>query len=286
MSQRSARDARPGERREACDQIRRSPGAGISMAGAEPFTVVVPCFNEAEGLPQLQRNLGELDQVLAPRPVHYVFVDDGSTDGTLEMLRDLFGRRPRCCIVAHARNRGLTAAIMTGIAAAETELVGSMDSDCTYDPRLFAQLLPRLTPDVALVTASPYHPDGAVRNVPAWRLLLSKTLSGIYRLLLTDQLHTFTSCFRVYRKTALAGLQLEAGGFVGMAEMLVRLDELGARVEECPAELRARVLGVSKMRTLRTIRAHLGLLARLVLRRLGKSVLRTFVNANSVGNPA
>ena len=61
-------------------------------------------------------------------------------------------------------------AIVTGLKHAETELVCSIDADCTYDPRQLPALLRTLTQDMAMVTASPYHPQGKVENVPAWRL--------------------------------------------------------------------------------------------------------------------
>ena len=197
-----------------------------------------------------------------------MFVDDGSSDDTVTLLRDLFGARPACTIIEHEVNRGVAAAIMTGIAAAETELVGSMDCDCTYDACLFAEMLPRMNADVALITSSPYHPAGEVHNVPGWRLMLSKSLSRMYRLLLRNKLHTFTSCFRIYRKSALRDVHLRSPGFLGMAEMIAQLDRQGAIIGEHPAVLESRILGVSKMRTLRVIFAHLGLLSRLVTGRL------------------
>ncbi len=246
-------------------------GRGTDIAGPspslEPFTVVIPCYNEEAVLSYLERTLAELVVRLAPRPVFFVFVDDGSSDGTVAMLRHLFGHRPDSTIVEHGRNRGVAAAIMTGISAADTELVGSMDCDCTYDPLLFAEMIELLDATTAAVTSSPYHPEGAVRNVPGWRLMLSRTLSRCYRVLLHNKLHTYTSCFRVYRRSAVVGLPLMSEGFLGMAEMIVALDHRGARIREFPAVLESRILGQSKMRTLRAIVEHLGLLRRLVTRR-------------------
>jgi dolichol-phosphate mannosyltransferase len=120
-----------------------------------------------------------------------------------------------------------------------------------------------LARDADVVTASPYHPQGRVQNVPRWRLFLSRTLSRIYDRLLHDKLYTYTSCFRIYRRKAVEGLELSDGGFPGMAEILIRMIRRGARVVEFPTLLESRVLGVSKMRTLRTIRGHLKLLKRL-----------------------
>jgi hypothetical protein len=129
-------------------------------------------------------------------------------------------------------------------------------------------MIPLLAPGIDLVTASPYHPQGRVRNVPGWRLLLSRGASFLYRRVLRQKLHTYTSCFRVYRRSAVAALEVRETGYLGIAEMLGRLDLQGARVVEHPATLEVRMLGCSKMKTLRTIRGHLRLLARLAWLRL------------------
>jgi dolichol-phosphate mannosyltransferase len=143
-----------------------------------------------------------------------------------------------------------------------------MDCDCTYDPHEFGRMIPLLSQDVDIVTASPYHPLGTVKNVPQWRLFLSKRLSQLYRLVLHQKLFTYTSCFRVYRRQSTLGVPVLRGGFFGVAEMLGALDLAGCRIVEYPATLESRVLGQSKMKVLRTITGHLGLLAHFVAARL------------------
>ena len=70
-----------------------------------------------------------------------------------------------------------------------------------------------------VVTASPYHPElGAVRNVPRWRLTLSKGATWLYRRILRQKLSTYTSCFRVYRRSSVAGITLTYGRYLGVAE--------------------------------------------------------------------
>ena len=231
---------------------------------SETVSVVVPCYNEAQSLPYLANTLRQLSAELAPRwRLRFVFVDDCSRDTTWEVLQRTFGDREDCDLVRHEVNRGVAAAILTGIHAAKTEIAISMDCDCTYDPLQMRELLPMLQPGVAMVTASPYHPQGRVVGVPGWRLFLSRGLSRLYGSLLEVRLATYTSCFRAYRRDALLDLELSNGGFLGVAEMLALLVLRGERVVECPAVLESRLFGESKMRTLATIRAHLGLLTRL-----------------------
>jgi glycosyltransferase involved in cell wall biosynthesis len=153
---------------------------------------------------------------------------------------------------------------MTGLRAAETEIVCSMDCDCTYDPHELLNMLPLMTGGIDLVTASPYHKDGVVRNVPGWRLFLSRGASFLYRRVLRSKLDTYTSCFRVYRRSSMVGMSLNESGFLGVAEMLGRLDLRGGKIIEFPTVLEVRLFGISKMKTAKTIVGHLQMLSYLI----------------------
>jgi glycosyltransferase involved in cell wall biosynthesis len=231
--------------------------------------IVVPCYNEEPALHHLHGMLQKTQDMLGDRyDVHFLFVDDGSIDGTWKLLRELFGSWANCTLLRHEHNRGLTAAFLTGLHAATAPIVCCMDSDCTYDPRELANMIPLLADGVDVVTASPYHRRGLVRNVPGWRLALSKVSSFLYRRILHQKLATWTCCFRVYRKSALASLTVSTNGFQGIAEILARLDLRGACIVEYPATLDVRAFGESKMRVGRTIVGHLRLLSRLLCFRL------------------
>jgi polysaccharide deacetylase family protein (PEP-CTERM system associated) len=256
----SARPAAEAERAE----LRAATAAG--PAQAEDVTLVVPVFDEKANIAYLQRTLAELRRRLRDRyRVRIVIVDDGSRDGSWDELQRCFASEPDCDLVRHPANRGVAAAILTGIRAARTDVVCSIDCDCSYDPAVLTEMLPLLA-GADLVTASPYHPAGRVVNVPRPRLLLSRTLSRLYSALLGRRIHTFTSCCRVYRRAAVLGLELRHGGFLGVAELLIQALHAGLRVVEHPATLESRLLGVSKMRTLRAVAAHGRLLAELGLR--------------------
>lgn len=254
--------------RPAATAITAAPAFGPATDPI-PVTVVVPCYNETSVLPYLANTLRSVVAEAADRyEFRFVFVDDRSDDDTWDSLHQLFGGWPHCRFVRHEVNQGVAGAIATGLAAAETEIVASIDCDCTYDPHRLQQMIPLLQPGVDLVTASPYHPLGLVRNVPEWRLTLSRTLSRLYRLVLHHKLATYTSCFRVYRRQSVAPIRLQDTRFLGVAELLGRVDLAGGRIVEFPAELQVRVLGRSKMKILRTIVGHLGLLLRLLAARL------------------
>jgi len=245
------------------------------MASAEPasVTMVVPCYNEVTGLCHLQGRLTCAAVRLENRyRVRLVLVDDGSTDRTWELMQELFANRPNCTLLRHSTNRGIGAAILTGIREARTEIVCSIDADCSYDPSELEKLIPMLSREVDLVTASPYHPAGVVLGIPGHRMLLSKAASFIYRQILRQKLYTYTSCFRVYRRSSILRLNLRHNDFLAIAELVGKLDLRGGVVVECPTTLTMRLYGSSKMKTVRTLFRHVCLIAELVAMRVGQAL--------------
>ena len=256
----------------AVELSRPSQGQPLSASvsgGRIPASIIVPCFNEQLALHYLSRTLESVEATLGKEyDLYFIFVDDCSTDDTWESVTALFGNKPNYKLLRHERNLGVAASILTGMRHAETEIVCSIDCDCTYDPHELTNMIPLLTTGVDMVTASPYHPQGAVRNVPSWRLALSKVSSSLYRRVLKQKLYTYTSCFRIYRRSAVVDLKVREGGFLGVAEVLGRLDLAGAKIVEYPATLEVRLFGWSKMKILGTIAGHLRLLSRLLVMRI------------------
>lgn len=266
-----------GVPRRAVRPRRPAPPPARVLGGDEPtnVTIVIPCYNEELILPYLANTLARVRAAAEGRyALTLVFVDDCSRDGTWAALHRVFGDWPEARFVQHAVNRGVAGGILTGLEHATTETACSMDCDCTYDPLELLRMIPLLEPGVDMVTASPYHPEGGVRNVPGWRLALSRSLSALYRRVLRHKLRTYTSCFRVYRRSAVSGLPVTRGGFLGVAEMLGRLDLAGGAIVEYPTVLEVRMLGRSKMKLLRTILGHLFLLGELAVARIRKSAAR------------
>jgi len=236
-----------------------APGP-LPRAGLPRLALVIPMKDERAGLPSLLRELMAVRTRFAERvDWQWIFVDDGSSDDGFAWLQREFGQQPAVRLLRHERNRGIAAALQTGFAASDAEWLASIDADLSYDPLELLAMLPQLA-DADVVTASPYHPQGGVKNVPGWRLLLSRVLSLIYRILLRSDISTWTSCCRVYRGSAVRDLPVQHPGFLGTAELLVRVLRRGGVVREHPCVLEARLFGVSKLRVLRTIGGHLRLL--------------------------
>jgi dolichol-phosphate mannosyltransferase len=238
------------------------------------LSIVIPCYNEVDNVAKLRTEFFPVVARLAEAmAVEVIFVDDGSSDGTGPALQEAFGTGYGANITVrhekHEKNRGLGAALRTGLASAQGQIVVTTDSDGTYQFQGIPALLARLAPNVDIVTASPYHPEGGVAGVPRYRLILSQGSSLLYRLLVDWRIHTYTALFRAYRRRVVESTPFTADGFLAGTELMVKAMLAGYRVVEQPAVLHARVHGVSKAKIVRTIRAHLAFQGQVALHRLG-----------------
>ncbi len=237
------------------------------------LSIVIPYFNELDSVPRLGRDLRPVVAELAKtRSVELVFVDDGSIDGSQSALQHMLANEDwpvqAVRFEQHAANRGLGAALRTGLNAATGDVIVTTDFDGTYKFTEIPRMLSFLTPDVDMITASPYHPAGGVAGVPAYRLVLSRGSSAIYRLLVSWRLHTYTALFRAYRRPLVERVSFRSNGFLAGTELMVKAILRGYRVAEYPTVLHTRAAGTSKAKIMRTIRAHLGFQARVALHRL------------------
>lgn len=230
------------------------------------LSVVIPCYNEVEGIQNLQARLAEWATQVEPELTwEVVFVDDGSTDLTADEIGRVFGGSHCFRILRHKANRGLAAALVTGFEGSRGRWIACLDADCTYDPIILNELLVKAKSGFDVVTASPYFEQGRVENVAAWRIMLSRTASRMYRVLMKEKLSCYTCCVRIYDAGLLKSCpQICSPGFVGVTELLWHLDRRGARIGEVAAVLRPRHTGVSKMRTMRTMLRHFRLMLRII----------------------
>jgi dolichol-phosphate mannosyltransferase len=229
------------------------------------ISVVIPCYNEEDGIPQLKEKLlPVITRVGRRHDVELILIDDGSTDQTYQCLKTNFSSRPDTKIIKHEKNQNLGGAIRTGIKESSGEWIANLDSDCTYDPNLLEPMIEEIERGADLVTVSPYHPEGLVIGVPAYRMFLSKTLTSMYRIILRKRVYTFTALARVYKRSVYSQISSPAYDFTCLAEMMLKALKQNLKVKEVPAQLSVRKFGESKMKTAKVIKAHLTLLKRLL----------------------
>ncbi|MDD3089532.1 MAG: glycosyltransferase family 2 protein [Candidatus Omnitrophica bacterium] len=230
------------------------------------LSIIVPCYNETQGLANLASRLGEFELAFKG-DYELVLVDDGSKDNTFDLIKTTFCDTPRRKVKAikHDKNKGIGGAVRTGLENASSEYVATMDSDCTYRPVHLTEMLDIIKKEGAdIITASPYHPKGRVEGVPPNRLVLSKGLSVIYSVLLRQRIYTYTSMFRIYRVSMLDKVRFNSDGFLSQAEVLIKALKRGYKVIEYPATLSRRQYGVSSAKVAKVIKEHLRFIWRLV----------------------
>lgn len=242
-----------------------------------PLQLLVPALNEEENLPRLLDELAPVMEKLQ-RPWRLLVVDDGSTDSTPQLLKELGNRFP-VHSVRHTQNRGPGAAFLTGFlqllpdCAADAPII-TLEADTTSDVQILPDMLAHYESGADVVLASVYHPHGGLKNAPAHRRLLSLGANVLLQQAFQmDGVYTFSSFYRIYRARLLRDALEQYGrqmmgepGFASVVELLIKLRRMGARIEEVPMVLdSSKRRGASRMKVLRTVKAYARLMTRLNL---------------------
>lgn len=225
-------------------------------------SLVVPMMNEEDGVRALFQELIKLNYLVHARwAMEAVLVDDGSTDRTFERSQEAADLMPFPVKVIRLNpNEGIGGALRQGIRFAVGRYVVTYDADLPYPIEDTVKLLCALDDGADVASASPYHPDGRVENVPFLREWISRTASGLWRARLgrgAEHLKTLSCGFRAYRRDFLDDCPHRSNGFLATTEILVRAVRSGRKVVEIPSVLRNRATGRSKMKVARTALAHL-----------------------------
>ncbi len=231
-------------------------GPVVSRPG---LSVVIPVHNEVENLVAL---LDELAAVLSSQHRSYevIVIDDGSLDGTAQLLRKLTAERGYLKAIFFRRNFGQTAAFDAGFRAAAGTLVVTMDGDLQNDPRDIPAMLDRLEGDCDMVAGWRRNRQDALvlRKVP------SRIANWLIRKATGTTIHDLGCSLRAYRREVTEELRLygEMHRFIS-----VLAHNMGARITEIEVNHRPRRAGVSKYGLRRTIKVMLDLMTVMFMRR-------------------
>jgi glycosyltransferase involved in cell wall biosynthesis len=228
------------------DETLSDPSAPLLPDDSPDISIFLPVFNEEPNLRPLQE---KLDRALADLgcSAEILYVDDGSTDGSLEVLRELAARDSRVRVIALRRNYGQTPAMAAGIHAARGRVLIPMDADLQNDPADIARLLDKLDEGYDVVSGWRKNRKDPLftRKIPSMMAnwLISK-IGGV-------PLHDYGCSLKAYRRESLADVQLygEMHRFIP-----IYASWSGARVAEIPVEHHPRTMGKSKYGLSRTIK--------------------------------
>ena len=213
-------------------------GAGVS--GYRTLSVIVPVYNERTTVAEAVRRIRQVD---VPLDLEIVVVDDGSTDGTRQVLATLEDSTVR--VLAHARNRGKGAAVRTGLAAARGDLVLIQDADLEYDPADWPKLLdPLLRGKARVVYGSRF--TGERKNMLPLHWVGNRFLVLITNVLYASTLSDMETCSKVFDRRVLAGLPLESDRFEIEPELTAKVLRRGYRIYEVPISYAGREVAQGK----------------------------------------
>lgn len=212
--------------------IRRPPPSAAT--GTDLLSILMPVYNEAATVGETIRRVRAVD---LPAPREIIVVDDGSTDGTWENLKELQESDLR--MFRHARNMGKGHALRTALSHARGNFVVVQDADLEYDPAdLPALMEPLLAGEADLVYGSRFlgRPKGMrpVFRLGNWVLAWAATL--LYGRRVTDE----ATCYKAARTDLLRDMDLECSGFEFCPEVTAKALRRGARYREVPVSYQAR----------------------------------------------
>ncbi len=225
----------------------------MSNSTSEPYiSIIIPAFNEAQSLPPL---IEEIHAAMKGHTYLYevILVNDGSIDGSRELLDDCAEKDKRCKVIHLRRNSGQTAAMMAGIDRAKGEIIIPIDADLQNDPGDIPMLIEKLNQgyDVCSGWRKCRHDNPLVRTLPS-RIanFIIKTISGV-------KLHDYGCTLKAYRREILNDIRLY-GEMHRFIPIYAKWN--GAKVTEVPVNHRPRRHGKSNYGLRRTIKVLLDLM--------------------------
>jgi len=220
-------------------KVSAAAGGRATAAPGPVVSLVVAGLNE---VPIIERNLKTLCDYMEaldpPLDWELVFVNDGSTDATGDIVEAFARPRPNVCVVHHERNRGLGQALRPAFENCRGDYVICLDADLAYGPENIPVLINKIRETGAkIVGTSPYMKGGKVTKVPWLRAVLSRWSNRFLSVVAKGDLATMTAMVRAYDRRFLESLDLRSTGMDINIEILFKGMILNAPIAEIPSHL-------------------------------------------------
>jgi len=210
------------------------------------LSIVIPVFNESA---TVERVLERVQATPLPGGLarEIVVVDDASTDGSREILDRVCAEIDEARVLTHDTNRGKGAALKTGFAVAEGDILLVQDADLEYHPRDYGALLePILEGDADVVYGSRFLGGGTHRVLFFWHFMGNRALTFLSNMLSDLNLSDMETGFKVMRRDALEGIELRSSRFGVEPELTAKLAKRHLRIYEVPISYYGRTYAEGK----------------------------------------
>jgi glycosyltransferase involved in cell wall biosynthesis len=228
------------------------------------ISIIIPLFNEGENILLYNTDLFPVIDAISKKfeeDVEYIFVDDGSSDDTATLLSNVRQGRNDVVFIRHPVNRGMGAALKSGFSQSRGDVIITMDADLTFRPSDVEKLLLAFRegrPDC--VSGSPYLEKDLMEEVTPFRLLLSKSVNFLYKIILASDISCVSPIFRLYRRDTLLTMNISSNNFEINAEIISKMIIQGKKIVEVAVPLYKRRHGSSKINVRKEIANYLKLL--------------------------
>jgi len=199
------------------------------------LSVIIPCYNEKATIEEIVRRVKAME--LAHE---IIIVDDGSVDGTRDILRDKLQGDPLVRIIFHEVNQGKGAAVRTGFAAATGDILLIQDADLEYDPRDYPSLLRPIQEGITKVVYGSRFRGGPTKTMFFWNMVANRMLTLITNILYNTILSDMETCYKVFRREVVQQLPLRSRRFEFEPEITAKVLKRGYRIYEVPISYNGR----------------------------------------------
>ena len=222
------------------------------------LTIIAPMYNEEDNI---HSTFESISKVMMDFEYEWelIFVNDGSTDKTYELVNELSLKSSYLKLVSYNDNKGRGFALKTGFKHASGNYIVTIDFDLSYNPEHILKLYSKLKDNTSIdiVLGSAYMKGGRTLGVPFFRLWISKLSNRFFSFFSPQNIKTNTCVLRGYRSQAINSIELNSNGKEIHLEILSKATSLGYNIIEIPATLESRKGGASKFSFMRFLRSHL-----------------------------